>query len=99
MGISRGTISKSSFLVRTRITTHYYLNSTSPFINHLDKSPRSLIFLDIKQESQSRIHKENKDDKIRPLTIGLEIKILTVVKYGLQRDTAVSEVVYKFLKD
>ena len=45
------------------------------------------------------IHKENKDDKIRPLTIGLEIKILTVVKYGLQSDTTVSNVVYKFLKD
>ena len=45
------------------------------------------------------IHKENKDDKIGPLTVGLEIKILTVVKYGLQSDTTVSEVVYKFLKD
>ena len=45
------------------------------------------------------IHKENKDDKTGPLTVGLEIKILTVVKYGLQSDTTVSNVIYKFLKD
>ena len=45
------------------------------------------------------IHKENKDDKTGPLIVGLEIKILTVVKYGLQSDRAVLEVVYKFLKD
>ena len=45
------------------------------------------------------IHKENKDHKIGPLTVELEIKILTIVKYGLQSDTVVSEVVYKFLKD
>ena len=45
------------------------------------------------------IHKENKDDKTGTLTVGLEIKLLTVVKYGFQGDTAVSEVVYKILKD
>ena len=99
MGISRGTISKSSFLVRTRITTHYRLNSTSPFIHQLDKSPRSFIFPYMKKDGRSRIHKENKDDKTGPLTVALEIKILTVVKYGLLSDTTVLKVVYKFLKD
>lgn len=79
-GVKWGTYLKVEIFLNS-ITAHYCFNSTSPFIYWPDKSPWNLIFPDIKQESQGRIQKENKDDKTWPLSqLGWKLEYRTVIK-------------------